>query len=203
MSDKITTIFLTAKICWASILLGIEYLLSPRMTTIAIVFVLVVIDFLTGITKAKIQGVARTSEGFRKTLIKVLQYTIVPLVFWLGGLYVNSHIVATDDQATMIKISNLLKKAGGWIMLFIIYIEVTSIFENLYEIDKKGAFSKMLKPVLILLKFGIDNNPFKRAADKLIMENKDVKVTMEEDKTDSNITSSVTVEAKKPETPDK
>lgn len=188
-----------AKISWGFFMLGIDLIATPRVTTIGLIIVLVAVDFITGIIKAKMNRVARTSEGFRKTLTKIMQYTIVPLMFWIGDVYARSHASTAPDPATMIKVANLLKDSGGWVMLFIIYIEITSIFENLYEIDKKNAFANIIRPILVILKFGIENNPFRRAADKLIVENKDVKVTVQEDKTDNNVSSKVTVEAKKPD----
>lgn len=173
-------LFSSSKIVWGFILLGVDLLMTPRMTTIGIIFTLVVIDFITGIAKAKIQKVARTSEGYRRTIIKVLQYLIIPVVFWLAGYYVKTNLVGSpEDIETMKKVSLMLEKIGGWLMLFIIYIEVTSIFENVYEIDKKGMFAKLLKPILAILKFGFENNPIQRLADKLTIEAPDAKVTIE------------------------
>jgi hypothetical protein len=63
-------------------------------------------------------------------------------------------------------------------MLFIIYIEVTSIFENLYAIDNTSMISKYLyKPVLVILKFGIENNAVVKAADKIENTNEPPKNT--------------------------
>lgn len=191
-------LFSSSKIIWAFILLGFDIIRTPRMSTIAVIFTLVVIDFITGIAKAKIQKIARTSEGYRKTIIKIMQYLIVPVVFWIASYYIKSHIPPDKETAESIqKLSVLLEKIGGWLMLFIVYIEITSIFENIYEIDKKGMFSMLLKPLLIILKFGIENNPISKLANKLTVETKDTKVIVETPKTTPT---NITVESKPIET---
>jgi len=168
------------KLFWGLMLIGINFIMSPRATTISVLFCLVFIDFITGVIKAKINGTARTSEGFRRTLKKIPGYIIVPVVLWLGGVYAKTHVVSTES-IDMIKMAKILQDASGWIMLFIMYIEVTSILENLSEIDKHGSLNKyFVKPLLIILKIGIDNNPMKRLSDKITVEkeSKDTKTTV-------------------------
>lgn len=174
-----------SKLIWALILLGINIILSPRATTIAIVFILIVMDFITGIIKAKLAGTARTSEGYRKTLKKIPGYILIPIVLWLGGVYADTHVPKDSDSHTMLEVAKILKEASGWVMLFIIYIETTSIFENLYEIDKKSPFNKyFIRPLLIFLKIGIEHNPLIEAADKLKHDNKDEADKIKQDNKD-------------------
>lgn len=149
------TVFSMAKISWGGILLFVDLIINPTFSLFFIVLGAVILDFITGITKAKFKNVERTSEGFRKTVVKLMQYTIPIFVLWVGSKRVPGY------EAT-------LKQICGWLMLFILYIEVTSIFENLYEIDKTSTISKFLyKPVLKILKFGIEHNPVVDAANKV------------------------------------
>jgi len=147
------------KLLWAGLLLGIEVILRPDLKILTAVFIVVAIDLITGIIKAKIKGVARTSEGYRRTVSKCVQYFVAILV-----LYGASKII--PEQA------NTLKQASSYICLFVIYIEITSIFENLYEMDQLSSFSKFfIRPVLTVLKFGIEKNPIAAAAEKFTKDN--------------------------------
>lgn len=140
------------KITWAAILLWFEFLVSPTFSLFGVLLIAIGVDFLTGIVKAKFRKVARTSEGYRKTIIKLMQYIIPVLILWGAGKYIPEY-------------SLRLKQASGWVMMFVIYIEVTSIFENLYDIDNKSVIARFLyKPVLAILKLGLENNPINQAA---------------------------------------
>lgn len=148
------------KIVWAGILLGVEVILKPTLSLISVVFIAIAIDFLTGVVKAKFKKQARTSTGYRKTVTKLLQY-IVP-------------IIALEIGARNIpEIKNTLKQFSGYLMYFVLYVEFTSIIENLYEIDSKSMIAKFLyRPLLTILKVGIEKNPVTEAANKINNENK-------------------------------
>ena len=124
-----STLFSTAKIFWGVTLLFIDVLIHPSFNMFFVVLGAILLDFITGIAKAKFQKIARTSEGYRRTVVKLMQYIVPILVIWIASKRVPGY------EAT-------LKEIGGWLMLFITYIEVTSIFENLYEIDKKSVIGK-------------------------------------------------------------
>jgi phage-related holin len=117
------------------------------------------VDFITGVVKAKFKKVERTSEGYRRTVKKITQYfTAAALAI---GLQFLSKALWEAQSANMVYITM-------FVLVFIIYIEVTSIFENLYEIDSASPFAKyFIKPLLIILKFGIKNNPAQKAADSI------------------------------------
>lgn len=150
-----TVLFTTAKLFWGGTLLFIDVLTAPSFNMLFIVLGATVMDFITGVAKAKFQKKARTSEGYRKTVVKLMQYLVPVLVIWVASKRVPGY----EKQLTQI---------GGWLMMFITYIEATSIFENLYEIDKKSIIAKFVyRPALKILKFGIENNPVTVAADKL------------------------------------
>lgn len=143
------------KLLWAGILLGIDLLVAPSLSLFGVVLAVIFIDLITGVMKAKMKKQQRTSEGYRKTLVKLMQYAIPVFLLWMAGKYIPEY-------------TNRLQIASGFVMMFIIYIEVTSIFENLYEIDSKSTIAKVLyKPALTILKFGLEKNPVAAAADKI------------------------------------
>lgn len=110
-----STLFSTAKIFWGVTLLFIDVLIHPSFNMFFVVLGAILLDFITGIAKAKFQKIARTSEGYRRTVVKLMQYIVPILVIWIASKRVPGY------EAT-------LKEIGGWLMLFITYIEVTSIF---------------------------------------------------------------------------
>lgn len=149
-----------AKLLWGVALLGIDFMIKPSFNVFSVMIIMIALDFLTGIAKAKIKKVNRTSEGYRRTVIKLMQYLIPVLVLWVSGKFLPEH-------------KEMLQQISGYVMMFIIYIEVTSVFENLYEIDNKSSIAKFLyKPALTILKFGIEKNPVTSAAEKMREEEK-------------------------------
>lgn len=150
-----TNTLLSAKVFWGATLLFLDFFMNPTFSLFGVLMAVIGIDFLTGVVKAKFKKLARTSEGYRKTVTKLLQYIVPVLILWGGGRFIPEY-------------AERLKQASGWVMMFIIYIEVTSIFENLYEIDKKSPISKYLyRPALVILKFGLEHNAIEQAAEKL------------------------------------
>ena len=148
------------KIFWGGTLLFIDVLTAPSFRLIFFVIGAMIIDFITGVTKSKIKKVARTSEGYRKTVIKFLQYIVPMAVLWACS-------AVTEEYRQQIRGIN------GFFMLFVIYIEVTSIFENLYEMDKGTPVAKnVYRWALKILKLGLENNAVKKTADKLDQDNK-------------------------------
>lgn len=149
------TVLPMAKIFWGGVLLFIDILTIPTFKLFYVLVAAIAIDFVTGIIKAKMQAKARTSEGYRKTVVKLMQYIVPVLVIWMGSKNIPEY-------------SQTLKEIGGWLMMFIIYIEATSILENLYEVDQKSIIAKYVyKPGLKILKFGIENNQVAKAAEEL------------------------------------
>lgn len=147
-----------AKILWGVALLGIDLMVNPSLNLLKAVGIAIVLDLATGILKAKMRKQARTSKGYRKTMVKLSQYLVPVLILSLAGKWI-------PEKA------DLLNSAAGYVMMFIIYIEVTSIFENLYEIDKTSTIAKYLyRPALVILKFGIEHNPVTKAADNIVNE---------------------------------
>lgn len=155
-----------AKLVWGGALLFIDIISPPSFNLFTVVVGAILVDFITGIAKAKFKKVARTSEGYRKTVVKLMQYIVPILVIWVCSKRVPGY-------------EKTLTEIGGWLMLFVIYIELTSIFENLYEIDKTSVIAKYVyRPALKILKFGIEHNPVTAAADKVEKEEKERGVTI-------------------------
>ena len=115
--------------------------------------VAIVLDFLTGILKSVILKKVRTSEGYRKTVIKFTQYggsvVVGMLLKYIGAM--------NSDMANIAQYAEYLTDG---LVIFIIFIELTSVLENVYAIDQETPFSKYLVgPLLKLLTFQIKNNP--------------------------------------------
>jgi len=131
---------------------GFTFDIKPNVPfLLAAVFIGMIIDFITGVIKAKFKGQERTSEGYRRTVKKVTQY------FTAIGLSLGIQYLV---KTTVTNSSADLQYISVFVCLFVLYIEITSILENLWEIDKTSTISKFLiKPLLIILKFGLENNP--------------------------------------------
>lgn len=168
----------TAKLAWAGILLFIDVtFLTPKFNLIWVVCAAICVDFITGVIKAKMQRQARTSSGYRKTVVKLSQYLIPVLC-----LFAISWVAKNNAPEYELK----LKQINGFIMYFIIYIELTSILENLYEVDRTSSIAKYIyKPLLKILKFGLENNPVLDAADKLKKEQKHTASDLKHDQKDT------------------
>lgn len=163
-----TTTFLFAKITWAFVLLWFDFFMTPSLSLMGVMIGAVVLDLITGIVKAKFLKVARTSTGLRRTVVKISQYAVPVLVFWVAGKFIPEY-------------KERLQQAGGFLMMFIVYIECTSIFENLYAIDHKTPISKYLyRPALVILKFGIEHNPVAEAAEKFQKQTTTTEVKIKE-----------------------
>jgi phage-related holin len=116
----------------------------------------IVLDFITGVAKAVINKEARTSSGYRKTLVKFLQY---------GTSIAVGVILQNAAKQNNWSGADLLSWFNDGLLVFIIYIEVTSIFENAYACDKNSLMSQYLfQPALKLLTFQLKNNPVIQAA---------------------------------------
>jgi phage-related holin len=139
---------------------NLNFKFLPNFTLLTLLAVVIGIDFLTGVWKAKCKNEARTSDGFRKTVNKFLQYGCAIVC---GAVL--SYIGQNKGGAGAVAIAGLLNDG---LIIFIIYIEVTSIFENLYAVDSTTAMSQYFyAPVLKILTFQIKNNPIMKQAAEL------------------------------------
>lgn len=137
----------------AFLFIKIQFL--PNMNLLVWLSIAIVLDFITGVIKARVKNVARTSSGYRKTVTKFVQYAGAII----AGV-VLQHVGADNEQ-----LSVLFSWMNNGLVIFITYIEVTSVFENLYEIDSSTIISRYIyKPILQILTFQIKNNPVVKQA---------------------------------------
>jgi phage-related holin len=103
------------------------------------VFIAMMLDLATGIIKAVMHRTARTSAGYRKTARKFTQY--------IGSILVSVILMNTFRQEHPV-----VQYINDGLLILLIYIETTSIFENLYAIDSTSMFARyFIAPVLRLL----------------------------------------------------
>lgn len=139
-------------------LLFIKFALLPNTQLLFWMGIAIGVDFLTGFTKAIILHEARTSSGLRKTITKFLQYG--------GALAVGVILSHAAEQNKMDAAQKLLGYYNDGLVLFIIYTEVTSIFENLIACDSTSPIARYLfVPAHKILTVQIRNNPVVKAAE--------------------------------------
>lgn len=112
----------------------------PDVLLLAGLLAVILVDFVFGVTRATFQGNRRSSRGFRQTLTKFLQY---------GGCIIVSivilNIVSVSAPGFGPRFSSLF---GNFMLCFMIYIEVVSIFENMEALAPGSLFVKyFVRPV--------------------------------------------------------
>jgi phage-related holin len=116
-------------------LLFIKLQVFPNANLLVYLGIAIAVDFVTGVLKAIILKQARTSSGFRRTVTKFLQY---------GGTLVVGVILANVAKENNWGASSTLNFFNDALIVFMVYIEATSVFENMYACDSKSVFSKMV-----------------------------------------------------------
>lgn len=132
-------------------LIAIKLIAFPDLELLAIVFITLLIDFITGVVKSVVVGKERNSKGYRESITKLVQYTgAIVTVMLLGALANFQGIFTNIEYLSWIK---------DGVCCFIVFIEVTSILENIYAVDKKSMLSKyFIQPLLRVMTFQIKNN---------------------------------------------
>lgn len=112
--------------------------------------VAVTIDLFTGIAKARNSGEGVVSKKLRNgTGRKLLQYGGIIAVWIIIVNATKNDITSSDLVVTFVR---------EWLIIFLIYVEVISICENIYEIDRKSKISRLIiKPLYSLLTLQIKN----------------------------------------------
>jgi hypothetical protein len=124
-------------------LLFIKLQAFPNANLLVYLAIAIALDFVTGVSKSIVKKQARTSTGFRKTIIKMLQYMGVMAV---GILLQNA---ARENNWGG---EGILSYFNDGLIVFMLYIEATSVFENLYACDQKSVISRMIiSPIYKLL----------------------------------------------------
>lgn len=168
---------LSYKMLFAVGLLDIfKNLLLPKLSLLILVAVLMLADLVTGIAKARVLRQKITSKKMRHSVIKFLQYFgSIGIIVVLG----NQNI----ENQNFVMVATWTRDG---VTLLIIYIECLSVFENLYEMDKKNQFAMyFIRPVYWLLSFAVRNNRFHQAETeaKKRLENKRGEGNGEQDET--------------------
>lgn len=134
-------------------LLFIKLAFIPNAELLGWVFIAILADFLTGIIKAKLLKIPITSSGFRKSVTKTLQY--------LGMIICGMILVNTIKEQ-----NELTKWIHDGMLMFIIYVEVYSIFENLYNMSPNSKAAVIVfKPIMAILSLSFTKNPFAKLAE--------------------------------------
>jgi len=133
--------------------LNINFNLVPPVHLFAIMGIAMLIDLITGVAKAVYMKEARTSNGYRKTVKKFIQYG--------GSIAVTMMIrYMASKQPDFLNGVKYISWLGNGLMVFIILIECTSILENIYAVDQTSSFSRyLIKPLLKILTFQLKENP--------------------------------------------
>jgi phage-related holin len=140
LSAKIITALLSGKnwiaaITLAPIIAFIERHIFDDWTYLPSLMILVLIDFSTGVAAAWKYGEAITSKGWRNTVIKIVQYS--------SFLIVTHVIVNLEINGEKITLPVEWITEGAYI--FLIAIEIKSVYENLTKMNSNLDF---LKPVI-------------------------------------------------------
>jgi Bacteriophage holin family len=105
------------------------------------------LDLVTGIAKAIKKGTPRTSTGYRRTVAKFIQYGGAIAI---GIVLANISDYKKDGDGSQM----IYTYFSNSMLLFIIYIEITSILENLIEVSPESDFTKkFLNPAHKLFSF--------------------------------------------------
>lgn len=122
----------------------------PSGVLVAWMCVALVIDLITGVTRAIIDDKIRTSEGYRNTLGKIIQYFGALILGVIVSSMAKHHAGGLDPE--------IFDFFNTFLVSFIIFIEITSTMENMYAISPDSKFSKyFVKPMLSLLTFNLQH----------------------------------------------
>jgi phage-related holin len=123
---------------------------TPDGSLLIGLLILFILDFGAGVTKAVLTKTIRTSEGYRKTFTKFIQY---------GGSILIGLVLLNLKSVSSSKFGNEYSGLFGDSMICImIYIEVVSILENMEAMGNNNDFVKyFIRPIRRLITFQIKN----------------------------------------------
>lgn len=127
-----------------------EVVAVPKPMLVFFLFLSILLDLITGLIKSWSKNGYTTSVGLRKTVYKLLSYLAVIIGVWILTNLMNLTYDVGFDYVIIV---------DGTIG-FLTFIELYSIFENIYSANPKTLLSrKLIKPILKLLKGKIDGHP--------------------------------------------
>lgn len=142
MKTLLTTIKLLVPFLMAIVL--------PPPTLLLWLGVTMILDLITGVAKAIKNDVPRTSTGFRRTVMKFIQYG--------GAISIGIILANISDMQKDSASETLYKYFSNSMLSFIIFIEIKSIIENMVEVSPKSDFTKLfLSPIHKLLSLDLKN----------------------------------------------
>ncbi|GEM_PF-2106125 len=108
------------------------------------------LDFIFGICKATLRGTPRTSHGFRKSIIKLLQY---------GGCIIVAIVILNIVHRSKDNFGQQFAGLFGKGMLYLmIYIEVVSVLENMEAMAPQSSFVRIfVRPARCVITFKLKN----------------------------------------------
>lgn len=116
----------------------------PSAHLLIALLAVIVLDFVTGVLKSVLTKQPITSKGYRGTISKFVQYAM--------SILCGSALAFFVEQKVGKELAYVAEIGTEGLIIFIIYTEVTSIFENVYEMDSKSPFAQnFIRPVLRLL----------------------------------------------------
>lgn len=131
----------------------------PDTNLLKWILVCIVFDFVTGVAKAVVQKVQRTSIAYRKTIIKTIQYVGAVSIFVIVG--------NISSRNKIVELNQIMSIASDGVASLILFIEIVSILENLTSIDNKSMIARyFFIPMYRLVTIQIKNNPFSRLDEK-------------------------------------
>ncbi|MGE9313192.1 phage holin family protein [Niabella sp. CJ426] len=122
----------------------------PSVHLLIWLLILYTLDFVFGVSKAILKGTPRTSQGFRQSIIKLLQY---------GGCIIIAMVILNIVYASHEPFGRQFAWIFGDIMLYLmIYIEVVSVLENMEAMAPSSIFIKIfVRPVKRMITFQLKN----------------------------------------------
>lgn len=142
----------------ATINIKMNFLPKPDLLIMMGIFMLV--DFVTGLGRAIIEKKTRSSTGFRQTLVKFIQYGTAILI-GMAISYLGNEVSAYNKSWE--GITRYMNWFNNGLLVFINLIEITSILENSYAMNKTNKFSRhFIKPALKILTIELKRNPISK-----------------------------------------
>src|ERR1044072_3303968 len=102
------------KILSIAILLLLKVTFLPSVSLLFYMAMAIVLDFVTGIVKARVLNQVRNSSGYRKSVVKFLQYG--------GSIAIGLVLANAGEGRTADAFKALLSYCNDGLILFIIYI---------------------------------------------------------------------------------
>jgi phage-related holin len=132
--------------------LNFNFNILPTGTLMVGIGLAMLLDLATGVVKAVFKNQQRTSEGYRKTIKKFTQYFGAISI----GILIRYAFRVELNAPEYLEYADFFNNS---LLMFIIFIEIVSILENMLEIDNKSPFAKyFIRPILSVLTIALKKN---------------------------------------------